>query len=67
MATYTVEPTSGINDVDDWKVTLNGFQTVAHRDTKKGAEKTARRNASSGDTLVLKKANGQFQDEITIR
>lgn len=64
MARYNVTP-SGTGGTR-WKVEKNGTPLSQHN-TQSNAISRARRDASSGDTLVIHNSKGQIRDTRTVR
>lgn len=67
MATVTVAPLPDGTDMrSNWQVKKSGRRVSTH--TKKSAAKRrAKREASSGDTLKIKRTEGTVQDTRTVR
>lgn len=65
--TVTVAPLpDGTNMRGNWQVKVSGGRVSRH--TKKSAAKrNAKKEANSGDTLKIKRLNGETQDVRTVR
>lgn len=61
MAKYSVEPNG-----TGWRVKQNGGVLSNHR-KKSRAKSRAEREASSGDTIVIRRANGTIQNRKEVR
>jgi len=61
MATIRVKPNG-----NGWTVTKNR-STVSNHRKKTRAKQSAKRSASSGDQLIIQRANGTIQDQKRVR
>lgn len=61
MGTYIVAP-----DGNGWAVKKNGVTKSNHR-KKSGAKRSAKRMASSGDKIQIRRSSGTVQNTRTVR
>lgn len=67
MATVKVKPLpDGTTLRGNWQVTKSGRRVSKHR-KKRAAQRRAYREASSGDTLYIIRADGTVQDVRTVQ
>lgn len=64
MARYNVTPVGA--GTSQWKVEKNGDPISTHRSQQNAINK-ARRDSSSGDTLVIHRPSGLIREQKTIR
>jgi len=66
MVTYTVQPAADGYDMQGNWETLGPAKRTGHT-RKQAALNEARRRASTGDTLIIKRTDGSIQDKRTIQ